>query len=379
MARTLWIPRTGVVGWHHLTRTRVRPGADTPHKLGCAEMLCSATVTGVPELVIRPVDPHDNTDMEGFQRVYAEAERAEDPEVGLYSRADAIAMLTSEDESSLFDGFAGFMDGDMVGETILMGSNRDNLAVAQLLIWVDPAHQRRGYGGRMLAHAEHHASSLTRTVLRVQARVGGVLDRNRRFADRHGYSLALTEIERRLSLPAESALLDRLAADAATYHGQYEIRTVVGRVPPDLRASYVELNNLLQTEMPHGDLELEAARDTVENLETFEQEQERAGRIRVSAFAVRDGVVAAYTDASLAGGATSHVDQYGTLVHPDHRGHRLGMAVKCAQLRVLSESFPDRTYVQTTNAETNAHMVAINEALGFAVHQVWGEFEKRLA
>ena len=342
-------------------------------------MLCSATVTGVPELVIRPVDPHDNTDMEGFQRVYAEAERAEDPEVGLYSRADAIAMLTSEDESSLFDGFAGFMDGDMVGETILMGSNRDNLAVAQLLIWVDPAHQRRGYGGRMLAHAEHHASSLTRTVLRVQARVGGVLDRNRRFADRHGYSLAMTEIERRLSLPAESALLDRLAADAATCHGHYEIRTLIGRVPPDLRASYVELDNLLQTEMPHGDLELEAARKTVEDLETFEQEQERAGRIRVSAFAVRDGVVAAYTDASLAGGATSHVDQYGTLVHPDHRGHRLGMAVKCAQLRVLSESFPDRTYVQTTNAETNAHMVAINEALGFAVHQVWGEFEKRLA
>ena len=24
-------------------------------------------------------------------------------------------------------------------------------------------------------------------------------------------------------------------------------------------------------------------------------------------------------------------------------------------------------------------MVAINEALGFAVHQVWGEFKKRLA
>ena len=31
------------------------------------------------------------------------------------------------------------------------------------------------------------------------------------------------------------------------------------------------------------------------------------------------------------------------------------------------------------NAETNAHMVDINAALGFAVHQIWGEFEKRLS
>ena len=73
-----------------------------------------------------------------------------------------------------------------------------------------------------------------------------------------------------------------------------------------------------------------------------------------------------------------HVDQFGTLVHPDHRGHRLGMAVKCAQLRLLAEEFPDRDYIQTSNAEVNAHMVAINVALGFEIHQVWGEFEKRL-
>jgi hypothetical protein len=53
--------------------------------------------------------------------------------------------------------------------------------------------------------------------------------------------------------------------------------------------------------------------------------------------------------------------------------------VKCAQLRLLTERFPDRTHVGTSNAETNEHMVAINVALGFTIHQVWGEFEKRLA
>jgi len=73
-----------------------------------------------------------------------------------------------------------------------------------------------------------------------------------------------------------------------------------------------------------------------------------------------------------------HVDQWGTLVHPAHRGHRLGMAVKCAQVRAISTMFPDKRLITTTNAETNAAMVGINEALGFRVHEVYGDFQKRL-
>jgi hypothetical protein len=129
--------------------------------------------------------------------------------------------------------------------------------------------------------------------------------------------------------------------------------------------------------MPHGDLDVEAKTDTVDDLVAFEDLQEAAGRTRVSVFASRDGAVAAFTDASVP--SEGHqVDQLGTLVHPAHRGHRLGLAVKCAQLRVLSETFPDRTYIGTSNAETNEHMVAINTALGFTVHQVWEELAKHL-
>ncbi len=317
--------------------------------------------------------------MDGFQDVYAAAERAEDPDVGLYSREDGVAMLTAGNPAELFDASGAFVDGRMVGEWILMGSTRDNLEVGQLLLWVDPQHQRQGYGGRLLAHAEEHARTRGRHLLRAQARVGERLSRNRTFAERHGYTLAMTEIERRLPLPADPVLLDRLAAEAAAYHGDYEIRSFVGPVPAELRASYVAVNNLLTVEMPHGDLDLEPGRDTVEDLDAFERKREEAGRTGVAALAVRDGVVVAFADASVPGGHNRHVDQFGTLVHPDHRGHRLGMAVKCAQLRLLSERFPDRTYVGTSNAETNAHMVAINVALGFTVHQVWGEFKKRLA
>lgn len=336
------------------------------------------TVADVSELEIRPVDPYDDADMDAFQEVYAAAERAEDPDVALFSRADGVAMLTSDDTSSLFDAFGAFVDGRMVGESILMGSHRDNRDMARVLLWVDPRHQRHGYGARLLDHVEDHGRAQGRTLLRAQARVGDGLAHNRRFAEHHGYRHVLTEVERRLPLPVNPELLDRLQADSAPHHRDYDIYSFVGSVPDELRASYVGLRNLLELEAPHGELELEAGGATVDDFAAVEKEREEAGRTRVAAFAVRDGAVVAYADASVPGSGSSHVAQFGTLVHPDHRGHRLGMAVKCAQLRLLCDRFPDKEYVVTSNAEINAPMVAINVALGFEVHQVWGEFQKRL-
>jgi GNAT superfamily N-acetyltransferase len=337
-------------------------------------------VAVVSELVIRPLDPADDDDMDGFQDVYAAAELAEDPEAALYSRADGIAMLSSTDPGSLFEAFGGFVDGRMVAETILSGSSRDNLDTAQAMLWVDPAHRGQGVGTRMLEHLQQHAlTARGRRILHAQARIGGVFERNRRFVERHGFVLMMTEVERRLSFPIDLALVDRLAAEAAPYHRDYEIRAYIGSLPTKLRPSYVDVRNLLGVEAPHGDMQVEPGRDTIEDLAALERERDQAGRTDATAVALHHGTVVAYAHASVPGHGARHVDQYGTLVHPDHRGHRLGMAVKCAQLRLLAEHFPDRDYLQTSNAEVNEHMVAINVALGFEIYQVWGEFEKRLA
>jgi hypothetical protein len=56
-----------------------------------------------------------------------------------------------------------------------------------------------------------------------------------------------------------------------------------------------------------------------------------------------------------------------TAVLPAHRGHRLGLLVKVAMLEQLLTSHPAVRYIQTGNAGANAHMIAINEQLGFTV------------
>jgi GNAT superfamily N-acetyltransferase len=337
-------------------------------------------VSGVSELLIRPLDPRNDADMDAFQEVYAAAELAEDADAALYSRADGISILGATDGGRRASGFGAFDDGVMVGELMVSMSLTDNLDTADVWIWVTPSHQRRGIGTRLGEHAHELVGAAGRHVCQAQGRIGADRDNgNARFARSLGYTLANTEIERRLPLPADLERLDALAAQAAPYHRDYDVRTVVGPVPDELADSYVALKNLLSVEAPMGELDVEAGQETVAELAAQERQLVASGRTRVGAYAVTStGEVVAYSVAAVSNDSHRHVDQWGTLVHPTHRGHRLGMAVKCAGLRAVTEGFPHKRFVETTNAETNTHMVAINVAVGFEVAQVYGAFQRRL-
>jgi hypothetical protein len=130
--------------------------------------------------------------------------------------------------------------------------------------------------------------------------------------------------------------------------------------------------------MPLGDLDLENDRTTPAELAGTDADLVAAGRLRVSVVALTaTGEMAAFAVA-VGSADGDHVDHWGTLVDPAHRGHRLGMAVKVAGIRAIQEHLPDKRRITTENAETNQHMVAINETLGFRVHSVRGEFQKQL-
>ena len=103
----------------------------------------------------------------------------------------------------------------------------------------------------------------------------------------------------------------------------------------------------------------------------------RIGRQVFHAVALLDGEAVAQTDVAVQPQGTTAV-QWGTYVSRDHRGHRLGAAVKVANLRALQAARPDVTRIDTGNADTNAFMVSINERLGFEVVAVSPSFVRRL-
>jgi hypothetical protein len=99
-----------------------------------------------------------------------------------------------------------------------------------------------------------------------------------------------------------------------------------------------------------------------------------AGRVNLNVAAVApDGEVVGFTELSLLPGSPA-VEQWDTIVLAPHRGHRLGMRLKLANLVALADEDPSRTRVYTWNADENEHMLAINVALGFrpfALESTW--------
>jgi hypothetical protein len=68
----------------------------------------------------------------------------------------------------------------------------------------------------------------------------------------------------------------------------------------------------------------------------------------------------------------------GHLVLREHRGHRLGMWIKAANLRALLAQFPAIRRVSTFNAQSNGPMLRVNRAMGFTPVGVLIEWQKQL-
>ena len=86
----------------------------------------------------------------------------------------------------------------------------------------------------------------------------------------------------------------------------------------------------------------------------------------------------AFTELVCAHDVSTPVFNHNTLVLHEHRGHRLGMLIKAANLRLLAETAPGHPSIYTWNAEENRHMLDVNEKLGFVPVGYEGSWKKVL-
>ncbi|MEZ5097322.1 MAG: hypothetical protein R2731_15255 [Nocardioides sp.] len=181
------------------------------------------------------------------------------------------------------------------------------------------------------------------------------------------------------SLPAPPERLAALATESAPHHRGYQLRAWAGSCSDDLVAGVAALEALVAVEAPIGDLELGPDTADVAAYRRREELLAAQGRTRLTAAALDErGEVVAYSDLVVPRHEPGRAYQWGTLVRRDHRGHRLGLAVKLATLELLQRDFPERTRLTTWNAEVNAPMVAVNDRLGFRPVERTGQFQKRL-
>ncbi len=293
-------------------------------------------------------------------------------------------LAAQEDVTRLV--FAGIEDGRTVVAAGTIGLPlTHSTSQADVQVFVHPDHLRRGHGSRMMAHLVEVSRGHGRTVLNSEASwpydapADGAGTPGAEFLRAHGFGFGIGDVMRSLDLPVDDRLLDDLAAEAAPHHAAYELRSWVGRVPTELEVGWAELVASLMVEAPVGDMEREHESADVDELRRHQAMIEGQGRTLFNTAALDDtGSLVAYSNLAISIHDPANAFQWGTLVRKDHRGHRLGLAVKVANLRLFQGSDPVATRLLTWNAEVNSHMVGVNERLGFRPVERLGEFQRRL-
>lgn len=202
-----------------------------------------------------------------------------------------------------------------------------------------------------------------------------------RFMQRHGWALEQVTRYSVLDVPvADQRLAAHREAATAAAGPDYRVLFWAGRCPEERVDQFALLMTRMSTDAPLGGLDLREDTWDAERVRVLERQlQDRGiGYLVAAVEHVPSGTLAAFTAVDVTPVTDEFVFQDDTLVLREHRGRRLGMLVKVANLERLAAELPSLRRIGTWNAEENAHMLAINVALGFRPSGGTGEWQRTL-
>lgn len=271
---------------------------------------------------------------------------------------------------------------ELVGVCAVQLEDQDNTHLAFLQPMVRPDRRGQGIGSALLAAAEELATGDGRTTLLADVYVplGAEGHPALRFAQGHGYVEAGLEEVKVADLAATEDTWPALAAQAAERSGDYTLVSWQEHAPEEHVAEVARLSSRFLGEVPLGDLDLKPLHFTAERIREREDRLAAIGKRQVAVAAVApDGTLAGSTSLFVTDGRPERAGIDSTLVLPEHRGHRLGLALKVRLHQETRAHHPEVRHVATSNAGVNSFMNAVNEALGYRVVEVCHEMQKVLA
>jgi GNAT superfamily N-acetyltransferase len=343
----------------------------------------SSAGTGIRLVHLDLLDPGQDALAREWAAVQEVSERAEfgDREAS-WTLPELRGMAADQTDEQRVD-VAALVDDRVVGSIGIRIHLQDNKHRLEHSLHVHPDARRRGIGSALLRECERVAQAEGRSVIGAEAQEtlassGGATA----FALGQGYAAANFELRSDLDLgPGLSDRLTEVEREVDDHIEGYAVESVTGALPASWLADQAELERQLSTDIPMGEVDIEeqmwdAARverqvrgDLATGRTRFESVARHIASGRLVAFTViqgpRDGAGAAY--------------QWATQVSEEHRGHRLGLAIKAANLRRLIAEQPGVRRVCTWNAEDNEPMLRVNRALGFAPQGRLTEWQKTLA
>ena len=345
----------------------------------------------IPESIHSPDAADFRTMVEVRNRVYREIRGSDDNSV---SPAELLPFYR-RDGYELRLLWLVLRDGEPVGrvgvDLPLEEGSKTAFWIVELLADV----RGQGLGTAGYALVEHTARAHNRSVLQSWAEhpaaIGTVIqsptgfgsiphDGVARFYGTNGYNLEQVERVSALDLRAPTDTLEELLADArAAAHG-YRVVQWSPPTPDDFVEGYAWMKSRMSTDAPAGNLEFDEEVWDAARLARHDATCMEGGRLMLITAAqhIATGALCAFNELAIGPDRTAASHQEDTLVLREHRGHRLGMLVKCTGLLTWRELAPQSPRMTTYNAEENRPMLDINEAIGFVPIAYEGAWKKVL-
>jgi GNAT superfamily N-acetyltransferase len=332
------------------------------------------------------IDPGDDDALAEFAAVFAASETQQWPAQIGFTLPDFRAFARFKGTSRRWELLAAREgSGPVLGVGLMEFPLLENPHSTEIMVAVHPDHRRRGAGTALVETMVERAEADGRRSLNTMVDIPlsmATLNPSRPFAHKMGFEATLSGNLRQLSVPMDKARCDDLrevvarAPDAANYR----TLTFEPPWPTEFLDDECNLLRVMSTDEPAGDGDRQAETWDEERLRENDELISARDAYKLAAVAqhVPSGQLVAMTELLLAHHTPAQAWQMITVVHPEHRGHRLGLAVKLANLDFLAERAPDVRIVQTGNASVNAPMIGVNELMGFEIVSEGAFWQKHL-
>lgn len=255
---------------------------------------------------------------------------------------------------------------EVIGRAQLhLANTAENRHAAQFTVQVLAERRRQGLGRCLLEPLAAAARDAERTLLvtNTSMRIPG----GAAFVTRFGASRGLEATTRQLVIAElDRRLVAEWCARSPGRDDEFELLAWIGPYPESDLDAVAALYEVMNT-APRGSISVEDQRVTPEHLREMDRALAVRGWHRLTLIAAEraSGRMAGFTDVAWSPDAPQILNQVNTGVLPLYRGRGLARWLKAEMLQRVLRERPEVRYVRTSNADSNASMVRINEALGF--------------
>lgn len=315
---------------------------------------------------IRAFGPDDSAEVAEWLRLVDAITAADTPWVQPHTLRMGVARFRQGWDGEPESPYLLRVGGAVVGWASVATSEYDNRDLAFLAVGVHPDHRRRGYGSLLLKHLVGEAGDRGRTRLVADAWESTA---SAAFAARYAFEARLAAINRRLHLEdVDWSEVDKRYADALPHAADYVLERWPVPTPEERLEALAAMAGSIN-DAPLDDLDYEDEVFNAERMRGYETAAAAHGLrlYRLVARHVPTGELVGQSVVGVLEEDSTWGAQHDTTVTRPHRGHRLGLLLKVEMLRWLAESEPALERIDTWNAESNAPMIGVNDALGFRV------------